>query len=214
MSAFTVIHGWFSAFTNSDWLALVLFLFGIFGYRIFLFLMLRKRPDSLFLGKLQRYRAAWIDTHCGGDGSLVVVQTLRNTIMSASFLASTAVILIMGAFNLLHTLDRATDPAVVKILLVIILLTYTFLNFTWYIREINYMSYILNIPRAHLEEIEGGTATEHIARMFLDSGILFSLGMRGYYFIIPLLFWFFSPLLMITATLVILYILLRRDLAG
>ena len=226
MSVFVVIRNWFVGFAPADWVALAFFLVGLFGYRFFLSQMLKYRPADLFLGKLQKYRTAWIEAHSGGTDSVVVVQTLRNTIMSASFLASTAVILIIGAFNLLHTLGRAEQPLgtlagvavepsgeVVKILLIILLLSYTFFNFTWYIREINYMSFILNIPRNRLDAIEGGDSTARIAQMFLTSGIYFSLGMRGYYFLIPLLLWFFSPVLMIVATGVILYILMRRDLA-
>ncbi len=223
MSVLLVIGGWFAGFAPADWVGLAFFLAGLFGYRFFLSQMLRHRPADLFLGKLQKYRTAWIEAHSGGTDSVVVVQTLRNTIMSASFLASTAVILIMGAFNLLHTLGRAGQPAgvalepsgeVVKVLLVILLLSYTFFNFTWYIREINYMSFILNIPRDRLDAIEGSDSTARIAQMFLTSGLYFSLGMRGYYFLVPLLLWFFSPVLMIGATGAILYILLRRDLAG
>ncbi|MCF6291610.1 MAG: DUF599 domain-containing protein [Desulfobacterales bacterium] len=219
MSVFVVIQSWFAGFAPADWAGLAFFLAGLFGYRFFLAQMLKYRPTDLFLGKLQKYRTAWIEAHSGGTDNMVVVQTLRNTIMSASFLASTAVILIMGAFNLLHTLGRAgaaLEPTVevVKILLIILLLFYTFFNFTWYIRETNYMSFILNIPKDRLDQIEDGDSTARIAQMFLTSGIYFSLGMRGYYFLVPLLLWFFSPVLMIGATGAILYILLRRDLAG
>ncbi len=227
MSPIGVILDWFSNFNLYDWLGLAVFLTGLFGYRIFLSLMLKKRPDNLFLGKLQQYRNAWIESHSGDKNGIVVVQTLRNTIMSASFMASTSVILIMGAFNLLYTIGRTekgntlfgagtTEPSVevFKILLIIIILSYSFFNFTWYIREINYMSFILNIPKDQLDRIEGGDATSHIAGMFLTSGIYFSLGMRGYYFLIPLMLWFFSPLLMILSSLMIFFVLIRRDLAA
>jgi len=148
-----------AAYGRADWLALALLLTGLFGYRFFLSIMLRNNPEHLFLGKLQKYRTAWIEAHAGNVDSVVVVQTLRNTIMSASFLASTAVILIMGAFNMMRSLDSAADPAVVKLLLIIVLLAYSFFNFTLYIRETNYMSFILNIPREQLDEIENGNST-------------------------------------------------------
>lgn len=227
MSPIAVFLDWFSNFYLFDWLGLAVFLISVIGYRFFLSLMLKKRPDNLFLGKLQQYRKAWIECHSGGKDSVVVVQTLRNTIMSASFMASTSVILIMGAFNLLYTIGTAekgktlfgagtSEPSVeaFKILLIIIILSYSFFNFTWYIREINYMSFILNIPKDQLDRIEGGDSTAQIAGMFLTSGIFFSLGMRGYYFLIPLMLWFFSPLLMIFSCLALFYVLIRRDLAA
>ncbi|MBU0728359.1 MAG: DUF599 domain-containing protein [Proteobacteria bacterium] len=223
MSAFDVFGEWFSQFASADWIALGLYLSGLFGYRYFLAFMLRNRPHSLFLGKLQEYRNAWIGAYSGGKEGIVVVQTLRNMIMSASFLASTAVILIMGALNLLPGLGataRVADFAGAsndsltgfKVLLIIIILSYSFFKFTWYIREVNYMSVILNIAKDKLDEIEGGDSTPDIARMFLTSGIHFSLGVRGYYFLVPLLMWFFSPILMSIASVLIVYILIRRDL--
>ena len=228
MSAYTIFREWLTNFYLLDWIALTVFLAGLTGYRFFLALMLRHRPDNLFLGKLQQYRHAWIEAHSGGQNSIMVVQTLRNTIMSASFLASTSVIMIMGAFSLLLTLSPAKtggetfylsgasgpEASAFKILLIIIILSYSFFNFTWHIREINYMSFIINIPKNELDKIEGGDSTQNIAKMFLTSGIHFSLGLRGYYFLIPLLMWFFSPALMIAASLAIIYILMRRDLAG
>ena len=147
--------------------------------------------------------------------------------MSASFMASTSIILIMGAFNLLRIIapsevagdffmaDALQQPVeVFKILLIILILSYSFFNFTWHIREVNYMSMILNVSKEQLDEIEGGDSSDHIAKMFLTSGIHFSLGMRGYYFLLPLLIWFFSPVLMIGSTVLILYVLIHRDLAA
>ena len=89
MSPIAVFLDWFSNFYLFDWLGLAVFLIGVIGYRFFLSLMLRRRPDNLFLGKLQQYRKAWIESHSGAKDSVVVVQTLRNTIMIPSFLPYT-----------------------------------------------------------------------------------------------------------------------------
>ena len=228
MSSLTGLLSVFSKFSTNDWIALALFLFMVCGYRFFLSLMLRLRPDNLFLGKLQEIRTAWIEANSGGQNSILVVQTLRNTLMSASFLASTAVLLIMGAFSLLPVVAASdgavnavyvsgtADPAVdvFKILLIIIMLSYSFFNLTWYIREINYMAFMLNIPKERLDQIEGTDSTAYVADKFLRSGIHFSLGMRGFYFVVPLMMWFFSPVLMICASVTIVFVLMRRDMGG
>jgi len=222
------VGDYFFKIQSLDWTALVFFILCVVGYRTFLALMLKSRPGRLYLGKLQAYRNAWVNTHSGDQNSIVVVQTLRNNIMTASFLASTAVILIMGAVNLLGSIDTlsttmavfqhtpARNPLInlIKVLLIIVTLCYTFFNFSNHIRELNYMSYILNIPKAQLDEIEGGDSASLISGVFLSSGIHFSMGMRGYYFLIPLFMWLFSPVFMILATIFLLIILMRRDLAG
>lgn len=222
-----IFPNWFANFQLFDWVAFVLFLAALFFYRYFLAFMLKHHSHRLFLGKLQEYRRAWIAGHFGGKNGIVVVQTLRNMLMTASFMASTSILLMIGAFNLLRSLTPpemaenffmtgVSQPPVevFKILLIILLLSYSFFNFSWFLREINYMSIVLNIPVEQLDEIEDGESSEHIARMFLTSGIHFSLGMRGFYFLIPLLIWFFSPVLMICTTAVILYVLIHRDLAA
>ena len=228
MSPLPLSCSWFADIKILDLLGLLLFVLVVAGYRFFLAYTLKARPERLYLGKLQAYRNAWIQTHSGDRNSLMVVQTLRNTIMTASFLASTAVILIMGAVNLLanlESLDRTigafphfghSDPrmTLLKVLLLIITLSYSFFNFTNYIREVNYMSFILNIPKERLDVIEGGDSTVLISQIFLSSGLHFSMGMRGYYFLVPLFLWIFNPVLMMIATLLIVRHLLRRDLSG
>ncbi|BCO08029.1 hypothetical protein GF1_04050 [Desulfolithobacter dissulfuricans] len=211
-----------------DWVAFTLFWTTVISYRLFLARMLRKNRERLFLGKLQAYRNAWIVAHSYCKNDILVIQTLRNTIMSASFLASTSVILIMGAFHLLGYLNTpqrsvailgifgSTDPVVEmwKIFLIILTLSYSFFNFTWYIREINYLGFILNLPKHQIDAIENRDSTEVVSNLFLMAGIRFSMGMRGYYFLIPLFMWLLHPLFMIIAIVVIVSILLKRDLAS
>lgn len=228
MSPFYHFLDWLSKFQPLDWVAFVLFVFGLAGYRFFLSLMLRFRPNHLFIGKLKEYRKAWLDSHSCGCDSMVVIQTMRNTIMCASFLASTAIILMMAAFNVLMNLQQAStlmkdaymfnaaDPGVemFKILLIVIILSYSFFNFTWHVREINYISFIINIPKDALDRIEGHDSSEHMVQLFQKAGIYFSMGTRGFYFLVPLLMWFFNPILMILSQCLILFILIRRDLHG
>ncbi len=211
-----------------DWTAFSLFVIIVFSYRTFLAWMLRNRKKKLILGKLQIYRNAWIMAHTDEKSNLVVVQTLRNTIMSASFLASTAIILIMGVFNLLSFINghqqsrvvigifKSVDPVVEmwRVFLIVITLIYTFINFTWYIRDMNYIGFILNIPKEDLDFIEGRDSTEMISNRFLKAGLRFSMGMRGYYFLMPLFLWLIHPVFMIGALLMVVVILLNRDLAG
>jgi len=135
-----IVNNWFSKPSSLDWIAFTLFLATVISYRLFLAWMLKKNRDKLFLGKLQAYRNVWIIAHSFCHNDIVVIQTLRNTIMSASFLASTSIILIMGAFHLLGYLNTpqrpvaifgifgSTDPIVEmwKIFLIILTLSYPF----------------------------------------------------------------------------------------
>ncbi|MFC1523492.1 DUF599 family protein [Thermodesulfobacteriota bacterium] len=79
--------------------------------RYYLAFMLNSRPAHLFLGKLEQYRQSLISTHDGGENNIVVVQILRNMIMSASFLDSTSIILkIILILNTNRAVSQTRQP--------------------------------------------------------------------------------------------------------
>jgi uncharacterized membrane protein len=45
------------------------------------------------------------------------------------------------------------------------------------------------------------------------AGIYYRVGMRAYYFTVPLLFWLFGPLLLLGATVLLVYFLYHLDRA-
>jgi uncharacterized membrane protein len=106
------------------------------------------------------------------------------------------------------------DPyiRVIKIQLMIVTLLYSFFHFLWYARELHQMTLILNVPENQMIETTGGNPVEYMTQLFLSSGFHFSKGIRGYYFIIPLILWMFHPLLMVLSFFSILYFLVKRDL--
>jgi uncharacterized membrane protein len=53
---------------------------------------------------------------------------------------------------------------------------------------------------------------DFLRNMYINSSNHFTLGIRGYYFLIPLLLWMFHPLLMIISFFGIMLFLVRRDL--
>ena len=159
--------------------------------------------------------------------------------MIASFLASTAIILVIGCLNLLFSTNLSLSTSQMlfiphdifltklKILFLILTLSYSFFHFMWYIRELHHMSLILNIPENRLKEVlpvDPGISNKRLkgdirvdpviflSTMFLYSGIHFSLGIRGYYALIPLFLWLFHPILMIVSLIGIAFFLVRRDL--
>lgn len=222
-----------------DWALLYLFVCSIIAYKIFLKKMSKNRIDKLYLKQLQLYRSAWIEKYAMGKEPIVVIHSLRNNIMISSFLASTAIILVIGCLNLLFSTNLSLSTSQMlfiphdifltklKILFLILTLSYSFFHFMWYIRELHHMSLILNIPENRLKEVlpvDPGISNKRLkgdirvdpviflSTMFLYSGIHFSLGIRGYYALIPLFLWLFHPILMIVSLIGIAFFLVRRDL--
>lgn len=226
MTLVSTVFDWLTHLYYQDFLALSTFVVGLIGYRLFIARMFRYKRQKLYLDRLQAFRSAWIERYAMGKAPIVVVQTLRNHIMIGSFMASTSIILVIGCFNLLFGFDLdkiitnhififlSPDPyiRILKIQLMIVTLLYSFFHFLWYIRELHHMTLILNIPEDRAGEMTGGKSVRYLARLFLSSGIHFSRGIRGYYFIIPLILWMFHPVLMLLSFFGIIYFLVKRDL--
>jgi uncharacterized membrane protein len=45
---------------------------------------------------------------------------------------------------------------------------------------------------------------EHVASLLNLGSMFFTLGIRAYYFVIPFVFWFFGPFMMLSATVVLI----------
>src|SRR3954471_16653064 len=71
------------------------------AYHAFLRLKLRNDPLYTIQAVNALTRAAWVETvMTAGNKDVLAVQTLRNSIMGATFLSSTAVLLIIGTLTL------------------------------------------------------------------------------------------------------------------
>ena len=221
-----IFWAWIVQLPVLESLALFLFLVGTTSYKIFLSRILRDNTSRYYVDQLQLIRYAWIRKYGMGADPVLVVQTLRNKSMVSSFMASTALILIIGGFNFVFGVDLVkiksgnifffnfVDPnlEVVKVLLIIIVLLYSFFHFLWNTRELHNMSLILNVSEEELARISPIEPMKFLHNMYINSGIHFTLGIRGYYFLMPLLLWMFHPAMMISSFFGIMLCLVRRDL--
>lgn len=86
---------------TASWSALVAMLVLLGGYELWLLLRQRRRPMSVARSAHALLREEWFAAVSAQKGSEVLaVQTLRNSLMSATMTASTAVLALMGALTL------------------------------------------------------------------------------------------------------------------
>lgn len=170
-------------------------------------------------------RTIWVKTLMAlGKPDVVAVQTLRNSTMAATFLASTAVLLIIGVMTLSGQGDKLgstwhalnvygathSELFMFKLLLLLADLFTVFFCFTLAIRLFNHVGYMINVPFT----LEHRTISpEHVAQHLNRAGTYYSIGMRAFYFIVPLVFWLFGPHFMLLATLGLVIVLYRIDRA-
>ena len=170
-------------------------------------------------------RTAWVESIMRDGGKEVLaVQTLRNSTMAATFLASTSVLLIIGVLTLSaqgdkmegtwHALNMAGNTHnelwLTKLLIMLLDLFVAFFSFSMAVRVFNHVGYMINVPLARNHKM---ICPQHVAIHLNRAGMFYSVGMRAYYFTVPLVFWLFGPHFMLLSTLALILILYRLDRA-
>jgi uncharacterized membrane protein len=192
------------------------------GYHVYL--ALRVRRDASYSAQAMHAiaRSAWVESVMKDGRDILAVQTLRNSTMAATFLASTAILLIVGVLSLTGQGDKLgstwralgsfseTDSSLwlLKLLFLIGDLSFAFFSFTLAIRKFHHVGYLLNVPNHPV------ITPAYVAAYLNRAGRYYSLGMRAYYFLLPLVFWLFGPLLMVAAAAILVIVLHHLDRAG
>ena len=195
----------------------------IIAYHLFLRAKIRKNPTYTVQTINTIARTAWVETIMREKKDILAVQTLRNSTMAATFLASTSVLLIIGVLTLSegdklqaswHVLNivGAKHPVLwlVKIISLLLDLFVAFFSFSMSIRIFNHVGYMINVP---LELKHRMITPAHVATHLNRAGNFYSIGMRAYYFTVPLVFWLFGPHFMFVSTIGLLIVLHRIDRA-
>lgn len=215
---------WFSVFFN-DIISFALSAFLLFFYHAYLRRKVRKDPTYTVQALNRIVRTAWVETlMSSGRPDVIAIQTLRNSTMAATFLASTSVLLIMGVLTLSgegdklsgswHVLNNfgATHAELwlTKLILLLLDLFTAFFSFAMAIRVYNHVGYMINVPIALNHK---AISPQHVAVYLNSAGSYYSMGMRAYYFTVPLVFWLFGPHFMLAATFIMLPVLYSLDRA-
>ena len=192
-------------------------------YHRFLRHKVRKDPNYTVQAINRTARRIWVETLMNlGKPDVIAVQTLRNSTMAATFLASTAVLLIMGVLTLssqsqggawqVYNAYGTNHPEVwmMKLLLLLINLFVAFFSFSMAIRIYNHVGFLINVP---LSLNHPSLSAKHVAAHLNSAGKYYSIGMRTYYYCVPLVFWLFGPHLMVLATIALIPLLYKHDRA-
>jgi uncharacterized membrane protein len=204
-----------AAFTAS------LLLVGI--YYLLLWRKVRQDPHYTIHGVNELARTLWVANvmrHPSRD--VMAVQTLRNFIMGAALMASTATLLILGTLTLSgqaesiarswHVLNiggtHAAELWIVKVLCLLADFIVAFFSFAMAVRLANHVVFMINVPETDAHYL---LSPQAVARRLNRAGTLFAIGMRAFFFAVPLVFWLFGPLFLVVATGVLVMALQRLD---
>ncbi len=190
-------------------------------YHWLLIRRVRRHPLQTAMGITNHVRIQWVRSVMDSKCELLAVQTLRNGLMAANFLASTAILISLGLLSVAfkpglfleisHALNlvgaRSEILWMFKLMLLVVLFFFAFFNFTLTIRYYNHAGFMINILEVH-----DPTVTPEVVAEVLNQGALhYTLGMRGFYLAVPTGLWLFGPLWMLTGAVVLVWALNKLD---
>jgi uncharacterized membrane protein len=193
------------------------------AYYVFLRAKVKRNPTYTIHGVNEIARRLWVANVIANPAKdVMAVQTLRNFIMGASLMASTATFLIVGTLTLSgqaenisrswHVLNavgtHAAELWIIKVMCLLLDFIVAFFAFAMAVRLINHVVFMLNITERHDHH---ALSAAGVARRLNRAGNLFAIGMRAFFFAVPLVFWLFGPAFLVVATIGLVIALYHLD---
>lgn len=208
---------------NTPWLAVIFTLGIVAAYEIWLAVAQRRTPQRLARSAHALLREDWFAAISAQPGSeILAVQTLRNSLMSATMAASTAVLGLMGALSLTAPTLRdtlglaATDsaawphftPRLAMELVLLCLLFASLVASVMAVRYYNHASFIGGMPVGTPQRKRWATTGTAYVR---KAGLLYSWGLRQLMLLVPVVAFVLHPVAGVAGALVVVAALVQFD---
>ena len=212
-------------FSALDYFSVIWFFAVWIGYQRFADRCAKRGRPSL-MSAMGRYRVDWWREMLARELRIVDVTIIANLSNSATFFASTTLLILGGLLALLGTSERviavmaelpfaAGDEEVLweyKILLLIVIFVYAFFKFTWSLRQHNFCSVLVGASPSHEDDpARRADFVARSARIATSAADNFNYGLRAYYFGLAALGWFMNDWIFIVGTALVAAVLYWRE---
>lgn len=212
---------------NLDYIAIGWFFLCWMGYAYFS-RHYAKRQHRL-QSALQCYIDEWMRVLLKRDGRIADTAVVSNLERTATFLASSSLLIIAGLLTLVGATDSATDFILElpftdylssrgwqgKILFLVFMYVYAFFTFTWCIRQYGFLSILIGSAPLYDDDSystqERDDHAETGAKLASLAVYSFNMGLRSYYFSLALLLWFIHPFAFMVGSAWVVAVLYRRE---
>ncbi len=189
-------------------------------YQALLMLVERFHPHGVARSSHARLRAIWFAAIARRDGDeILAVQTLRNSLMSATMTASTAALALMGSitlaapsFNALTSNELSASAFLTpRHLLELVLLLFLFVSLVSSVMAVRYythVSFIAGMPADAQEKRQWIPIGENYVR---KAGLFYSTGLRYFVLIAPVVIAIVHPLAGPVAAILVTAVLYSLD---
>jgi len=195
----------------------------VLAYYVTLNRRTRRDPTASIHGVNELARTQWVKSVMSSPGKdVMAVQTLRNFIMGASLMATTAAFLILGTLSLTGQAEgiarswhvsslygsSSAELWIFKVMCLLAVFIVAFFAFAMAIRLANHVVFMVNVPGPWTHP---SLTPEGVADRLNGAGRQFATGMRAFFFAVPLVFWLFGPVFLAVASVGLVFALHRLD---
>ncbi|KAK7293705.1 hypothetical protein RJT34_16578 [Clitoria ternatea] len=192
------------------------------GYHFWLWHKVRTKPHSTIIAINASGRRNWVNAIIKDNDkkNILAVQSLRNTIMGATLMATTSILLCSGLAAVIsstYSVKKPLNDAVygahgefmvaLKYVTLLTIFLFSFFCHSLSIRFINQVNILINTPQDPLSLVTPQYINEILEKGF----ILNTVGNRLFYAGLPLLLWIFGPVLVFLCSLTMVPVLYNLD---
>jgi len=209
--------------SNLDLVAFVTFIMSWIGYTNFSRIKARNTPCLAMC--LHQHRIHWMKQLLTHDIRVSDAALLANLERNIAFFASTTLLVLAGIIALfsqvaelekiIATFAFAMEPnelaIQLKLCLLALIFVWAFFQFTWSMRQYNFVNVMVGATPVDSINKHLIAYAHEMATMQDQAGHAYNYGLRAYYFALAAISWFFHPVLLIVASILVVYILYRRE---
>eukprot|EP00246_Nothoceros_aenigmaticus_P013028 TRINITY_DN4292_c0_g1_i1.p1 TRINITY_DN4292_c0_g1~~TRINITY_DN4292_c0_g1_i1.p1 ORF type:complete len:252 (-),score=18.40 TRINITY_DN4292_c0_g1_i1:346-1101(-) len=193
------------------------------SYHGYLYYKVKTDPSSTVIGINHKARRAWVHSIMQDNPgrTVLAVQTLRNSIMVSTLMATAAILITCGLAAVLSSTYKIKEPlanvilgpqndvmVTAKFMSLCGCFIFAFLCYTQSIRFTNHVNYLINVPVA---DFAGVTTPDYVADVLARACNFYTVGTRSFYLGFPMLLWIFNPIPVLVCSAALLPFLYHFD---
>ncbi|GFQ03699.1 hypothetical protein PHJA_002513700 [Phtheirospermum japonicum] len=191
------------------------------GYHVWLWHKVRTQPFTTVIGTNARARRFWVSAIIKDNEkkNILAVQTLRNTIMGSTLMATTSILLcsaLAAVISSTYSVKKPLNDAVygahgefmvaLKYVTLLFIFLFSFVCSSLSIRLFNQVTFLINSPPP-----PGGDTADYVADLLERGCGLSTVGNRLFYSGVPILMWIFGPGLVFVCSAAMVTVLYNLD---
>ncbi|XP_052184333.1 uncharacterized protein LOC127796298 [Diospyros lotus] len=192
------------------------------AYHAWLWHKVRSQPLATIIGTNATGRRFWVSAIMKDNDkkNILAVQTLRNTIMGSTLMATTSVLLCSGLAAVISSTYSVKKPlndsvygahgefmVALKYVTLLLIFLFSFVCHSLSIRFINQVNFLINCP----QDAAGIVSPEYVSELLEKGFSLNTVGNRLFYAALPLLLWIFGPVLVFLCSVTMVPVLYNLD---